>query len=129
MGSNYSLASCTQLDNVPLLFSTRLQQGSDLIIRDPDQIRELFGFWMMMLIKGVMSTLPFFFKGQNIVLTTNYYKKQRNGEQHKVCAFFSLHCYIWERVCSLLAGILTGSFYLTFGRVEIGSGSIAKVSI
>ena len=31
-----------QLDNVLLLFSARLQRGSDSIIRDPDQIKEPF---------------------------------------------------------------------------------------
>lgn len=70
-------------------------------------------------------TACFFLK----VKTYSYYKKQKNQKQHKVCAFFSLHCYIWERVYSLLAEILTGSFCLTFGGVEIGSGHIGKVTV
>lgn len=45
---------------------------------------------MMMLIKGLVSTLPAFIKvKENQSLTTNYYQKQNTQKQHKVC-FLSL---------------------------------------
>lgn len=45
---------------------------------------------MMMLIKGLMSTLPSSLKVKKQSLITNYNKKQNNQKQHKVCAFPSL---------------------------------------